>query len=112
MLMKKVESQDELEHSDEPCTNVEINKFNLRAKSYRDQTIGDSTSKEKNGDVNKEVQTETVYHEHDCFYFDETLKSREEVNTHVKTFHGRPWTNFTCEQYGLEFEDISDLKAL
>ena len=36
MLMKKVESQDELEHSDEPCTNVEINKFNLRSKSYRD----------------------------------------------------------------------------
>ena len=36
MLMKKVESQDELEHSDEPCTNVKINKFNLRAKSYRD----------------------------------------------------------------------------
>ena len=68
--------------------------------------------KEKNGDVNKEVQTETVYHEHDCFYFDETLKSREEVNTHVKTFHGRPWINFTCEQCGLEFEDISDLKAL
>ena len=105
LMIKKDEGRDELEHSDEElCTNVETNnKFSL---------LGDfAPLTEKNVNVNKEVQTETVCHVHDCFYCDETLQSSEEVNTHVKTCDGRPWANFTCEQCGLEFKDISDLKA-
>ena len=96
LMIKKDESQDELEHSDEElCTNVETNnKFIL---------LGDfAPLTEKNVNVNKEVQTETVCHVHDCFYCDETLQSSEEVNTHVKTCDGRPSANFTCEQCGLD----------
>ena len=114
LMIKKDDSQDEFEHSDEELfTNVDTNnKFSLLAKSSREQSIGYfAHPTEKNVNINKEVQTETFYHVHDCFYCDETLQSSEEVNTHVKTCHGRPWANFTCEQCGLEFKDISDLKA-
>ena len=61
--------------------------------------------------LHKEIQTEAIFYACDCFYCDETLKTREEVNTHKKICHGRPWDSFTCDQCKLKFKDVSDLEA-
>ena len=115
-MLQKDEIQEEFEHSDEdPGVNVETkNKFSLLSNSSTEQSISYSTppsDNHENDTVSKEVQPEVIFQVHDCFYCDETLQSREQLNIHKEICHGRPWESFSCDQCKLKFDDVIDLKT-
>ena len=115
-MLQKDEIQEEFEHSDEdPGVNVETkNKFSLLSNSSTEQSISYSTPtshNHENDTKSKAVQTEVVFQVHDCFYCDETLQSKEQLNIHKEICHGRPWASFSCNQCKLKFDDVIDLKT-